>query len=276
MMGVLSACSAGSSRSLSRFHALFLTLLLSVLAVAVEAATDVSTTATQAVQSVKDTLTVHSYILGIVCIAGGLFLVLAGHRLWNVTLFLAGFYVLGTIGYVILANISAVTDSDHANTIILVVCLVLGVVGGLMAICLVKLGIAMVGAAGGFALALFILSWESGGAVHSTWGKVLLFAVCIIVGVVLAFFVVKAAIIVATSVAGAFLVCFGIDVFARTGFYLTVKNVLTKETVDQSLIDQHKVIALLVTMGVLTVIGILVQFRSNRGRSFGPAKRVDN
>lgn len=80
-----------------------------------------------------------------------------------------------------------------------------------MATCLVKFGIACIGAAGGFTLALFIMSWQDGGVISSGIGKILFFIAMIVVGIIVIFVILKPALIIATSVLGAYSFVFGVD-----------------------------------------------------------------
>ncbi|TPX57334.1 hypothetical protein PhCBS80983_g03890 [Powellomyces hirtus] len=230
--------------------------------------------ATDAIRNVRDAITVHTTIAGIVAIIAGLILLFAGHRLFYPTLFLGGFYVFGSLAYVILINLEPDAGYNNRDTILLAVTLAVGFVGGLLSVCLVKLGIACVGAAGGFALAMFVLSWKTGGVIDSGIGKLIFILAMIVLGIVLVFFLLKTALIVATSIVGAYSLIFGIDMFARTGFTETVHNILVKRTTRVNEVTDTKVIALLVSFVVLAIIGMLVQFRTNRNRQFMPVKRV--
>ncbi|KAJ3162812.1 hypothetical protein HDU86_003786 [Geranomyces michiganensis] len=219
-------------------------------------------------------VTVQSTIAAVILIIAGSLVLFFGHRLFYPTLFVGGFFTFASLAYVALINAEPSSGYSNRSTLILCVVLAAGIIGGLLSVCLVKLGITLVGAAGGFALALFILSWKSGGLIESGLGRTIFIIACVVVGAVIIHFVIKQALIVLTAIAGAFGITLGIDFFAKTGFAQTVQDILSKRDFDLSDVNRSKVIALLVTTAVLAVIGMVVQFRSNRGRTFGPQKRL--
>ncbi|KAJ3172312.1 hypothetical protein HDU87_007907 [Geranomyces variabilis] len=248
--------------------------IVSVGAAGADDATGGDSTTTDVTNALANHVTVQSAIAAVILIIAGCVVLFFGHRLFYPTLFVGGFFFFASLAYVVLVNAEPTSGYSNRSTLILCVVLVAGIVGGLLAICLVKLGITLVGAAGGFALALFVLSWKSGGVIESGLGRTIFIIACIIIGAIVIHFVIKSALIVFTSIAGAFGITLGIDFFAQTGFAQTVQSILIKRTIVDSDVSQGKVVALLVTTAVLAAIGMIVQFRSNRGRTFGPQKRL--
>ncbi|KAJ3173285.1 hypothetical protein HDU88_004747 [Geranomyces variabilis] len=249
--------------------------IVSVCAAGADDATgDDSAPATNVTNALANHVTVQSAVAAVVLIIAGSLVLFFGHRLFYPTLFVGGFFTFASLAYVIIVNAEPTSGYSNRSTLILCVVLVAGIIGGLLSVCLVKLGITLVGAAGGFAFALFVLSWRSGGVIESDLGRAIFIIACIIVGAIVIHFVIKSALIVLTSIAGAFGITLGIDFFARTGFAQTVQAILIKRTIVESDVSQGKVAALLVTTAVLAAIGMVVQFRSNRGRTFGPRKRL--
>ncbi|KND00290.1 uncharacterized protein SPPG_04619 [Spizellomyces punctatus DAOM BR117] len=226
---------------------------------------------TDAINDIKEAITAQTAVAGALAIILGFVLLFWGHRLFYPTLFLAGFFVFGTLGYSILLNLEPQPDGwSNRDTILLLGSLACGIVGGLLAVCLVKLGLACIGALGGFSLAMFILSFQSGGVIQSGLGRTIFIIAMVVVGAIAIFFLVKPVLIVSTAVAGAMSIVLGIDVFARTGFTPALRLFLTGNRFDVSIFTRdNKVLALLITAAVLAIVGILVQFRTNRGRTFG-------
>ncbi|KAI9014645.1 hypothetical protein BC832DRAFT_161719 [Gaertneriomyces semiglobifer] len=223
-----------------------------------------------AATSAKAAITAHTGVLGAITIIAGLILLFLGHRLFYPTLFLGGFYLFGSIGYAILVNVEPAGGyGSNRDTILLVGSLAIGLVGGIISVCLVKFGLACIGAAGGVALGLFILSLKDGGLFGGI-AKTIFLIVMGIVGAIVILWLVKPAVIVTTSVLGAYSIMFGVDVFTRKGFHDATRRFFSssnKPNFDVYTRD-GAVLAQLISVVVLAIIGIIVQWRANRNRDF--------
>ncbi|TPX58519.1 hypothetical protein PhCBS80983_g03081 [Powellomyces hirtus] len=166
-------------------------------------------------------------VLGGLCIAVGLFLLIVGQRLWKAALFFTGFFVTALTGYILMVNLEPNTGYEHRGTVLLLGSLACGVVGGGIALCLWKLGLVLLGATAGFLFGMFLLSWKDGGLVDSEKGRIILLAVATGIGIILALVLQKKLLIVGTSMAGAYSVVFGIDCYARTGFTESMQTFLS-------------------------------------------------
>jgi hypothetical protein len=94
---------------------------------------------------------------------------------------------------------------------------------GFLFMCIWRLGLAAIGALAGFGLALFILSWASGGAISNGTGRSVFIGLMSLVGAIVIHFIEKPFLIFSTSFAGAFSLIYGIDIFARKGFVEAVQ-----------------------------------------------------
>ncbi|KAF9413651.1 hypothetical protein BGZ94_000653, partial [Podila epigama] len=122
-------------------------------------------------------LTVQAGIAGAILIIAGFLLCFFGYRLFHVTMFLIGFYFFGNISYIGLAN-GGVTS----QTLLLIISIVVGILGGLLLICCSRLGVAVLGALALYSLGLWILGWQSGGVITSRTGRGILLGVLAVVG----------------------------------------------------------------------------------------------
>ncbi|KAJ3189968.1 hypothetical protein HDU85_000258 [Gaertneriomyces sp. JEL0708] len=202
-------------------------------------------------------------VLGAITIVVGVFLLLFGSRFFKATLFVCGFFVTALVGYILLTNLEPDGGFSNRETVLLLGSLACGVVGGLLALCLWRIGLILVGCAGGFLLGMFILSWKTDGVISSGQGKVIFLAVLTAVGGLAIIFMEKWLLAVATSIAGAYSLIFGIDCFALTGFRESVENFLTgPNKFNYAVFEQNpKVIALLCSMIALAIIGTVIQLR---------------
>ncbi|KAJ1819505.1 hypothetical protein LPJ75_001182 [Coemansia sp. RSA 2598] len=208
-------------------------------------------------------------IAGIALIIIGFFFNYFGFKLAKVLVFLAGFCVVG--GLVLYAEYKIRTpreDEKGRQVWYLAIAAVFGILGGLLSLFLFNVGIALVGALGGFALASWILAMKSGGLIHSDAGRIIFIVAMIIVGMLAALFLKNPAIIVLSSIWGSYALFVGIDCFARTGFQYTALNFLnTPGAVYET---SPKVYAMIACMAVSAVLGIIFQFvllRKSKGKT---------
>ncbi|KAJ3300810.1 hypothetical protein HK104_000003 [Borealophlyctis nickersoniae] len=252
----------------------FRALLILLLGVALAAAQNASDAFSGNTVDSGRHIIAQTAVFGVIAIVAGFFFLFFGHRLFKPTLFLAGFYFFGCIGYVILINAEPYAAYSNRETVLLVGSIAFGVVGGLLAICVWKVALAFLGALGGFFFALFILSWKEGGAINPPYGRAIFIIIMCVIGVIAIFILQKPVIIVCTSIIGAYSIVMGIDAFAQTGFAASANDFLTSSSKRSfhTFETNGKVYGLLITMIVLAVIGILAQFKINVGRSFAGGK----
>ncbi|KAI8808315.1 hypothetical protein BJ742DRAFT_287476 [Cladochytrium replicatum] len=216
-------------------------------------------------------LNIASGIAGAIYIAAGIALVFFGFRLSRVLLFIAGAYLLSTLAYIALRNLEPASGYPSREWVYLGVAIAAGLIGGFLFVCLYKLAIVGLGAFAGFTLASYILTFQTGSLISSGVGRAIFIIVVCIVGAVLAFFFERIAIIVASSIIGAVSVVLGIDVFAATGVTgnLTQAVLLAEGKTNRLDFSVGTTGYVLLASGVLlAVVGIVVQFRTNRGREF--------
>ncbi|CAG8467332.1 8909_t:CDS:2 [Diversispora eburnea] len=219
-------------------------------------------------------VTIQSVILGIILIVTGVVFCFFGRRIWRLTLFLLGFYIGCIFGWIILTNFEP--DDGYGGsaspTIMLVLSLVFGLVGGLLFVFCASIAIWLLGALAGYALAMFLLSWSSGGIIHSKTGQIIFIVIFALAGLLLTFFFEEHVIIIGTSFIGSYALFIGIDMFANTGFYNSVRAFMDgNHDIDYE--ANTKVYLMLVGMIVVFVIGALCQYKWHRGDKFGPEDR---
>ncbi|KAI9203284.1 uncharacterized protein BJ171DRAFT_624279 [Polychytrium aggregatum] len=216
--------------------------------------------------AVSVTLTIGTIIFGILAIIVGLLFCFFGYRLFRIIFFFAGFYVFATIAYIALILIEPANGWANHDTIYWVTCLIFGIIGAILSGFLFHLGLACVGALGGLFLAGIILSWQSGGLIQSTWGRILFIVIMVILGIVLIFVLEKHILIISTSITGAYSVFYGIDIFAQTGFTSAAQAFLGDYHSLSVFITNSRIFAMLAFMIVLAIIGIATQYWINRTR----------
>jgi hypothetical protein len=210
--------------------------------------------------------------MGIILIAVGIFYCFFGRRFFRVSMFILGFYVGAVIAWIILLN--AEPDDGYAGSeavteaILVVVPIIVGLLFGALFLCFSTLVVWVLGGVAGYALALFILSFGSGGLIHSRAGRIV-FIIAFIIAIVFTVCFPNLAIILCTAFIGAFSIILGIDMFARTGFTETFSSMqnVNKDTLEYRV--SGRVVGMLIGMIVLFLLGTIVQWHYFRTYKFG-------
>jgi MFS family permease len=216
-------------------------------------------------------LTVHAIISGIILIITGIIFCFFGRRYYRTVLFLVGFYIGAIITWIILTNRepSGGFAGAASLTIILIVSLAVGFVVGLIFMCCSTIAVWFLGALAGYLFSLWILAWASDGLIHSKAGRIIFIIVLTLIGLLLAIFFKNTFIILGTAFIGAYAIILGIDLFARTGFALSVKAFMDGNH-DTDYKVNTKVYLMLAGMIVLFILGSIFQYRYYRNHHFGP------
>jgi hypothetical protein len=170
------------------------------------------------------------------------------------------------LAYSVLVAVEPAEKFGSRQIVYFAVCFIAGLVGGFLATCLYKLGLALMGAAIGYIVALLILSLKNGSLIESSTGRTIFIIVFAIVGALLMLVIQRHLVIIGTSLSGSYLMLAGIDVFVKTGFADNVqissaaKQLVTSDT-------SSAVYGMIVSMFVIAIIGIVVQYRvTSKGR----------
>jgi len=239
----------------SPVHSWFFALLALLMSPAVSAAYVAN-------QSASD-LTPDEIILGIICIITGLVMCFAGYRFLKALIFLTGFYVGYWTCYAIMTNVNA-DYGEYENWILFGTSIGAGLIVGLILIFILPLGIFLLGALAGFFLAIWILSLVSSDAtIQETTYRWIFIGGMALVGGVIAILLQKIVIIISSSFVGSYLLFYGIDIYAMTGFYNAMQSIVRGEILPP-LTDAC--IAMLACSFATAILGVIVQIITNRNR----------
>ncbi|RUS34137.1 hypothetical protein BC938DRAFT_482303 [Jimgerdemannia flammicorona] len=208
-------------------------------------------------------LDAHGIVLAVLAIISGIYFCFFGYRFFKMTMFLTGFWVFGNITYIGMIN------GGSNQTLTLIISIIVGLLGGAILTCCWHIGLYFLAALAGYALALWILGWKSGGLIESSTGRVILIVVLIIVFVLLIIFFERWMVIISTSVIGAYLIILGIDIFAQTGFASNAASFLSSNHSTNSNTNMDwKTYIMLAAFIALAIIGIFFQNRIHGARNF--------
>ncbi|KAG0056049.1 hypothetical protein BGZ83_006486 [Gryganskiella cystojenkinii] len=215
-------------------------------------------------------ITVSGSIVAIVLMVAGFLFAFFGHKFFKITLFLAGFYTLSTLAWIALRNFQPANGyGTHSEWVYLGVAGVAGLIGGGLFLCFWQIGFAAIGAIAGFYFAIFVLSWAKSGVISNGTGRTIFIIACVIVGIVLTFFVERHVVILGTAIVGSGSFFVGLDNFVRTGFsgaftaFLSGKHDVFEYEVT------GKIYGMLAGTLAMMVFGACFQYWKHRG-SFVP------
>lgn len=249
---------------------MYLLLILSTFLTLVAQAAPIKEDAKDTLDSASDgpyNLSVQAGVAGAILIVLGLILCFFGIRFFRVCMFLIGFYFFGNISYIGMAN-GGVTS----QTLLLVISIVVGILGGLLLVCCSRLGVAVLGAMALYSLGLWILGWQAGGIIHSSTGRAILLGVLAVVGFIFGFIREKETVIIGSAILGAYSFVAGVDFFAHTGFISEADSFINSKNNVSNRVGKLSgpEYALLATFIVLALLGMFVQFRWFGRRNFRP------
>lgn len=232
--------------------------------------TSVTTPFEQMPSEVQQLSTAQSVVVGVILLVIGFLYCFFGRKLYNLTLFILGSIIGSYIAFIVLNRAeppSGYTSEPSTNTlIILLVALAVGFMVGILLICCSTVAIWLLGLVAGLALANFILALGDGGLIKNDIGRIVFIVVFAILGLILACIFEEVIIILGTSFIGAYAIILGVDMFANTGFRLSVRAFLDGTPYSTS----RDIYLMLGGLIALFIAGSLVQYRFHRGHEFGP------
>lgn len=216
------------------------------------------------VQSVQSAIAGQAAFAGAALILLGALVTFFGYRLLKPTLFAAGFAVFTLLGYIALVRLEPVAGYANRDTVLLLGSLAIGILGGCLTLFFVRFGIAAVGALGGAALALFILSWKQQSLIESDLGRGIFIAVFSLVGSLLIQWLEKPIFIVSSSVGGSYMFFVGIDTFSNVGFTSTLRSILSGTMSYNEVPHQAATYGVIAAVPIMALLGIVFQFHHTK------------
>ncbi|PVZ97050.1 hypothetical protein BB558_007018 [Smittium angustum] len=205
-------------------------------------------------------LTASGITAGVILMILGTIFLFYGRKLVKITIFFGGFFFLSIFCLVLTYWIRAPLNGENTRALIYVVLsIVLGLLGGALALWLYKINLLIIGVLGGFSLAVYIMNWSSTGFFSNNWAKIIFIIAFMIVGGLLVVFLERPAIIGSTSTYGSYSIFVGIDCFTRTGFKESIISVFRKTT--NPVKNTPSMYGMLVGTIIFAIIGATIQFK---------------
>eukprot|EP00995_Heteronema_vittatum_P000366 NODE_104_length_1928_cov_357.821181_g74_i0.p1 GENE.NODE_104_length_1928_cov_357.821181_g74_i0~~NODE_104_length_1928_cov_357.821181_g74_i0.p1 ORF type:complete len:367 (-),score=92.65 NODE_104_length_1928_cov_357.821181_g74_i0:763-1863(-) len=251
-----------------------------------EAAKKIGDSAKQVLGEVEDQYRKYSELTGnaLMPVLGLIFLV-AGFRIFHVTLAVCGFMFMAAIAYIFTTQATTVEFKY-----VLLICAVAGVVGAIITSCLVKVGLFLLGNYLGFWLCTLAFSvvipigeenYSLLRYINEPWQYYLVVAGCCLLFGALAVYSKsqKFIIVLTTSPGGSFVIMCFADIWAKTGFSDGVKTILSAARYQEGLFDvqlRDTAWGLVVGCLLLTAVGCRIQYwQPKKGPSKKPRQQAE-
>jgi hypothetical protein len=204
--------------------------------------------------------------LGIICLVSSFPLAFTGERSRTMSFFLVGFYTSVMCTYSILANTEPIESMGYGSWgnhefIYLASCIIGGAIGGMLASYIFYFGLFLIGAQFGFLLPIFIFTIFNYVS-RSTTGPI--YIVCVLLGIVFAFFFTDYAIIIGTSFMGGYLFAIGVDAFAYVGILKCLSLILHPQNSLENSSPRQEIIWVFISVVFIFGFGCYFQFRYYR------------
>ncbi|KAI9250783.1 hypothetical protein BY458DRAFT_524296 [Sporodiniella umbellata] len=216
-------------------------------------------TSTATINFVGHSVTVHGIVFSVIVFVTGAYLCFLGGVFQNFTMFIIGFYVGANVAYIVLTNAKA-DYGANSDTILLVVCIIVGVLCGGLLCCCFFLAVYLMGALLGYLAALWLLSWVSNGLIQSSWGRAVLIICFIIAGILLMAFVERVVFVIGSAFIGSFAIMCGVDIYVKSGFLELVNQFLHARSLNLLVDSTPTLRGMLAGTIALTAVGSLFQW----------------
>ncbi|OZJ05171.1 hypothetical protein BZG36_02224 [Bifiguratus adelaidae] len=156
-------------------------------------------------------------IFGISILLMGAFLNVFAYRYFSATMFWVGFCVFANITLISMTTSLPDTGENH-RILLAIVAIVIGIIGGGLVLWCWPLGIAFLGALGGFYFSIWLLSWKSDSIMPTHTGIVTFLIIMTILGAASIFLGERIMILAACCMVGAYSSMFAISLWVGDGF----------------------------------------------------------
>lgn len=196
-------------------------------------------------------------IIGAFAIVSGFCICFFGHQFYNKIIFFIGF----AAGVFITKSIFQTIWADAPPLAFYITAIIIGIIIGSICICLYKVSLCVLGILAGYGISAIIVTFFPG--IADKFSPVLLTIILVIIFIILIFVWEKPIIIIATGIAGSYLLFYGIDTMIDTGFARALQTMYDSKSF-KVFESNLSVRAMVVASLVVAILGWVVQFISYR------------
>ncbi|KAL1920161.1 uncharacterized protein VTP21DRAFT_1307 [Calcarisporiella thermophila] len=221
-------------------------------------------------------LTPERCFIGSVLLLIGLFLLFGGFGVSRGALFCVGFILFGVLCFVALANSEPPQSyGSNRNVLYMVLCFIFAFIGGIAFLFLIRIAVFFVGGLGGFALAIFILSWSRDHIITNELARAFFIVAFAFAGIFLMAFIEWYVLIFSFAFIGSFCFVLGIDMFANGGLWIDVWDILDRNhRIDFRM--NWRIYVELAAILLLFFAGLGYACFMYRGKTFSPASQTSS
>ncbi|KAG2231988.1 hypothetical protein BDF21DRAFT_364357 [Thamnidium elegans] len=215
-------------------------------------------------------ITAQNGVIGALLIVLGLYLMVFGFRSFRITLGVCGFLTFGLITWVAMANNQPYYGYVNNDITIIAVPFGLGILGAIIYALFWNISIYLVGALGGFTLAMYILCCKVNLLITQVVARAaLLVALPFFISFV-TFFAEQYVLLFTFAFVGSYCFIVGVEFLAHTGYLAGIKSILDGNPYHQVVyVISRNVIILIAFIPILFLISFGWQFMYNKGQKFG-------
>lgn len=202
----------------------------------------------------------------------GLLFLFFGVRFFKPVLFVTGLGFGSILTYIAMLYIREQYEISGEPYVVLGAPLGAGCVFGLLFLWLAKLGIMAIGALAGFCLAVWIMSWKSGGLIPGPIYRPIFMTMLPLIGAVIGILLEKSVIIIGTAIVGAAAIASSIDIFYPMGFNQAIRYYLINR--DSFRTTDSLMVLLGCYIGAV-ILGILIQYKIHASVSKERSHAID-
>ncbi|KAI9358391.1 hypothetical protein BD770DRAFT_343737 [Pilaira anomala] len=215
-------------------------------------------------------ITPQNGVVGALLIVLGLYLMVFGFRSFRITLAVCGFLSFGLITWVAMANNQPFYGYINNDITMIAVPFGLGILGAIIYALFWNISIYLIGALGGFALAMYILCCKANLLIANVVARAALLVALPFFMSFITYFAEVYVLLFTFSFVGAYCFIVGVEFLAHTGYLAGIKSILDGNPYHQVVyVISKNVIILIVFIGILFLISFGWQFTYNKGQKFG-------
>ncbi|GAN08640.1 hypothetical protein MAM1_0216c08155 [Mucor ambiguus] len=215
-------------------------------------------------------ITPQNGVAGAFLIVLGLYLMVFGFRSFRITLAVCGFLTFGLITWVAMANNQPYYGYINHDITIIAVPAGLGILGAIIYAFFWNISIYLVGALGGFTLAMYILCCKADLLITQVVARAAFLVALPFFMSFITFFAERYVLLFTFAFAGSYCFIVGIEFLAHTGYLAGIKSILDGNPYHQVVYTiTRNVIILIAFIPIIFVISFGWQFMYNKGQMFG-------
>ncbi|CAO3625500.1 unnamed protein product [Mucor hiemalis] len=215
-------------------------------------------------------ITPQNGVAGAILIVLGLYLMVFGFRSFRLTLAVCGFLTFGLITWVAMANNQPYYGYINNDITMIAVPAGLGLLGAIIYAFFWVFSIYLVGALGGFTLAMYILCCKANLLITQVVARAALLVALPFFMSFITFFAERYVLLFSFAFVGSYCFIVGVEFLAHTGYLAGIKSILDGNQYHQVVyVITRNVIILIAFIPIIFLISFGWQFMYNKGQKFG-------